>query len=188
MSAAAALLTAKDLDQFPNDGKRREIIGGELYVSPAPAEDHQNLSMILSHFLYETINVSGAGKAYASPVDVWFSETDRVQPDLLAIRADNLGIYEGGQTVHGAPDIVVEILSPSSENYDRIEKRQLYEMHGVPEYWIVDPKRHMLTILRLTDVGYVEIEPENGLLRSTAITEFSVDVATLFAKVLPDRS
>jgi len=180
MSVATPLLTAEELDQFPDDGKRREIIGGELHVSPAPAEIHQDLSMRLSNLLYLAINLTDAGKAYASPVDVRFSPTDQVQPDLLAIRKDRLGIYKGSHVVHGAPDLVIEILSPSTARYDQVEKRQLYEENGVPEYWIVDPERRQLIILRLTDAGYVAVEPESGFLRSTAIVDLTVDPVALF--------
>jgi Uma2 family endonuclease len=185
MSVAATLLTADELDQFPNDGKRREIIGGELYVSPAPARTHQELSMRLSYLLYEAIDLTGTGKAFAAPVDVRFSATDQVQPDLLAIRKDRLSTYQG-HIVQGHPDIVVEILSPSTSRYDEIEKKRLYASAGVPEYWIVDPKPQTLTIFRLTDSGYIVVEPENSLLRSTAITDFTIDPAALFANITRD--
>ncbi len=181
MSTATTLLTADQLDQFPNDGKRREVIEGELYVSPSAARNHQDLSMHLSMIFYRAIYEEGAGRVFATP-DVRFSEIDQVQPDLVVIRSDRLGIYEG-HIVHGPPDIVVEILSPSNARYDQIEKRRLYEKYGVSEYWIVDPKLQMLTILRLTDGVYVETEPENGLLRSTAIVDFTIDPEALFARV-----
>jgi Uma2 family endonuclease len=185
MSAATTLLTADELDQFPDNGKRREIVGGELHVSPAPAEHHQDLSMRLSYFLYEMINLSGAGKAYAAPVDVRFSPTDQVQPDLLAIWKERLDIYQG-HVVNGTPDIVIEILSSPTARYDEVEKKLLYADNGVPEYWIVDPKLRILTIYRLAEDGYVEVEPENGPLRSTAIVDFMVDPASHSANVEPN--
>lgn len=126
----------------------------------------------------------GTGKVFAAPVDVRFSATDQVQPDLLAIRKGRLGIYQG-HTVRGTPDIVVEILSPSNSRYDEVEKKRLYASGGAPEYWIVDPKLQALMILRLTGSGYIEVEPENGLLRSTAVADFTIDPAALFANVTP---
>ena len=90
-----------------------------------------------------------------------------------------------GNTVHGAPDFVIEVLSPSTESYDRVEKKQLYETYGVPEYWIFDRKLQMLTPFTLIDGKYVESEAEDGIFRSSAITDITVDPAALFAKVGP---
>jgi Uma2 family endonuclease len=87
--------------------------------------------------------------------------------------------------VHGAPDIVVEVLSPETSQYDQVEKKRLYERNGVPEYWILDPKLQTLTLFRLIDGRYVESEAEDGVLRSTAITDFTIDPVALFAKVTP---
>jgi Uma2 family endonuclease len=185
MSVATTLLTADELDQFPNDGKRREVIGGELHVSPAPTRTHQELVGLLHLPLFEAINRTKSGKVFVGPVDVRFSAHEQVQPDLVAIRQDRLGIYRG-HIVHGAPDIVVEVLSPSTESYDRIEKKRLYETYGVPEYWIVDPKLHTVTIFRLTDGRYVEIEAEAGVFHSTAITGFTIDPTALFAEIMPE--
>ena len=86
----------------------------------------------------------------------------------------------------GAPDIVVEILSPSNRSYDEVEKRQLYVSGGVPEYWIVDPERRHLAILKLVDDHYEPAPIEGTRVRSTAIVDFEIDVAALFAKVSTD--
>ncbi len=133
MSIEPRTVFADELDHFPDDGKRREVIGGELYVWRVPSRTHQELSMWLSVLLFREIAETGAGMVYAAPVDVRFSSRDQVQPDLLAIRDERLGIYRG-HTVLGAPDIVVEILSPPSAAYDEVEKRCLYAAGGVPEY------------------------------------------------------
>jgi Uma2 family endonuclease len=106
---------------------------------------------------------------YATPVDVRLSEHDQVQPDLLAIRRDRRHIYRG-HTVHGAPDIVVEILPPSNPGYDEVEKRRL-----------VDPVERTLTILRPGGDSYEPVAPEGGVLCSTAIVDFTIDPAALFA-------
>jgi Uma2 family endonuclease len=82
--------------------------------------------------------------------------------------------------VHGPPDIVVEVLSPSTESYDKIEKKLLYETYGVAEYWIVDPRLSTVTLFKLVDGKYVETGLEGGVLRSTAITDFPIDPAALF--------
>lgn len=183
MSIAANLVTAAQLEFFPVDGKRREVVEGLLYVSPAPTRIHQTLSFRLAHLLFEAINKSGAGEAFSAPVDVRFSELDQVQPDLIAIRRERLGMYQG-HVVNGAPDIVVEILSLSSRQYDEVEKMRLYAGAGVPEYWIVDPDRRQMTIYRLAGDGYEASAPIDGLLHSAAVTEFTVDPDALFADLL----
>src|SRR5680860_1564 len=99
MSVTTRLLTVDDLDQFPDDGKRREIIAGELYVTPAPARQHQELAVQLCYLLYQAVELTGWGKVFFAPVDVRFSAHHQVQPDLLVIRKERMGSYRGN-TVH----------------------------------------------------------------------------------------
>jgi len=120
MSYQIPLLTAGDLDQFPDDGKRREIIAGELYVTPAPAKPHQQLAGHLYVVPYNAVVLNELGEVYFAPVDVRFSESDQVLPDLVVLLHERRGIYRGN-TVYGAPDIVVEILSPSNRSVDLVE-------------------------------------------------------------------
>jgi Uma2 family endonuclease len=120
------------------------------------------------------------GQVLFAPVDVRFSDRDQVQPDLLFIRGERLDIYQG-HTVQGAPDLVVEIVSPSDRSFDEVRKRALYEANGVPEYWIVDPKARTLRLLVLTEGRYVEAAPRDGRLRSTVLPDLVVDPAALFA-------
>ncbi|MBX3071882.1 MAG: Uma2 family endonuclease [Thermomicrobiales bacterium] len=181
MSIASELLTVDQLDQFPNDGKRREIIEGELHVSPAPVRDHQFLVKRVLGLLVREIDDKGHGEAFPGPVDVRFSPGDQMQPDVIALSNGRPDAYQD-HVMHGAPDIVVEILSPSNESYDRVEKRRLYEVNGVAEYWIIDPTSRDMTILRLTNGVYAETASENGLLRSTAIVDLTIDPAALFAR------
>jgi Uma2 family endonuclease len=129
MSVATQLLTADELDQFPDDGKRREVIGGELYVSPAPVRNHQALVKRVLGVLVRAIEENGVGEAFPGPVDVRFSPEDQVQPDVVAFRIDRLDMYQG-HIAQGAPDIVVEILSPSTARYDQVEKKRLYEIQN----------------------------------------------------------
>ncbi len=182
MPVQTRLLTADELDQFPDDGKRREIIAGELYVSPAPSREHQELAAHLFALLYRQIVEPGLGMVYFAPVDVRFSINDQVQPDLLVIRKERREIYRGN-TVYGAPDVVVEILSPSNRSYDMVEKARLYAEGSVPEYWILDPIAHVIRILALVEGRHVPVTPEGGVLRSTVVPGLVVDPAALFARL-----
>jgi Uma2 family endonuclease len=180
MSITTHLLTYRDLEQFPDDGMRYEIIDGELYVAAAPLEIHQRTSGELNDVLRQAVIKTGWGWVYYAPVDVRFADDKQVQPDLLVIRHERRHIYQGN-TVHGAPDIVVEIISPSNPAYDQVAKRRLYESGGVPEYWLVDPHERTFQMLALRDGSYVPVESVDGVFTSTVVPGLTVDPAAIFA-------
>ena len=128
---------------IPDDGRRHEIIDGEHYVNPAPDLGHQGVSKRLQYQLYTKFELAGLGTLYNAPCDVQLSDHDIVQPDLLIVLRARTSILTHAKVL-GVPDLLVEILSPSSIGYDRKTKKQLYERYGVPEYWIVDPWEHAL--------------------------------------------
>jgi Uma2 family endonuclease len=174
-------MTVEDLERFPDDGLRREIIGGTLYVAAAPERPHQRVSKRLFLQFHNAVEVTGWGEVYYAPVDVRFSPIDQVQPDLLVLRRDRHDIYQGG-TIFGPPDVVVEILSPSTRLYDLNQKRRLYAGQRVPEFWIADHRTDDLQILVNRGGAFDRVNPdESGLLRSTVIPELVVDPAVLFA-------
>ncbi len=173
-------LTAADLDGFPEDGKRRELIGGVLYVAAAPSRFHQEVQIRLIVQIGSLVKANGSGKIFAAPADVRFSEYDLVQPDIIFIRRERLGMYRGN-TVHGAPDVVMEIVSPSNRGYDMRTKARLYEANAVPEYWVFDPERRVITQLVFVDGRHVSVEPTNGIYRSTVIPGLEIDPIILFA-------
>ena len=147
-----AKLTYRDYLLMPEDGQRHELIGGEHFVTPAPTPKHQivvgNLYRLLAPFVYD----ERLGRMLLSPLDVVFSDEDVVQPDLLFVAHDRQGVI-GEKAAHGAPDLAIEVLSPSTRRKDLVLKRLLYERTGVVEYWIVDPKRDAVQIYRATPGG-----------------------------------
>jgi Uma2 family endonuclease len=181
MSVLIRPLTYEELDQFPNDGKRREIIGGVLHVAAAPLIVHQRILRRLTILFDAAVEATQAGEVLFAPVDVRFGRHDQVQPDLIFIRAERSHIYQEN-AVLGAPDVIVEILSPSTRAYDEQEKAELYARNGVPEYWIVDAITPALRPQRLVDGVYVPIEPQaDGTFRSIVIPNLVVDPVKLFA-------
>jgi Uma2 family endonuclease len=146
MGESARKLTYEDYLLFPDDGKRHELIDGEHLVTPAPHSRHQwvlqNLFLSIAHHVRE----SGLGRVYIAPVDVIFSSFDVVEPDLLFVSSERLGIIDAN--VRGAPDLAVEVLSPSSRRQDEVAKRSLYERGGVVEYWVVDPESETVKVYR----------------------------------------
>lgn len=146
VAQGATKLTYDDYLLIPDDGKRHELIDGEHFVSPAPNPDHQELLIRLVFELEGYRRTTGAGRLLIAPTDVVISGIDVVQPDLLYIV--ERGSAEVGAHVTGAPDLVVEILSPSNRRYDEVTKRNLYERAGVGEYWLVDPDAETIKVFR----------------------------------------
>ncbi len=174
-------LTYQDLDEFPDDGKRRDVIGGTLYESPAPARPHQKVLGRFFRTFTDEIELTGLGEVYFSPVDVRFANGDQVQPDLVVILNHRLDTYQG-TTVHGPPDILVEVISPSSKLYDHIQKLNLYESQDVPEYWVADPILLTLQLFSLQNGRFVTVLPDADCrLRSRVVPTLVVDPAFLFA-------
>jgi len=136
---ATARITWQDALLMPEDGKRYEAIDGELYVTPAPSRRHQWLSENLGAALRELLVERGHGWIYRAPIAVEFPDTEEgVQPDIIFVSKDRSEILVD-EGIRGAPDLVVEILSPSTAERDRTIKRKLYQRQGVAQYWMVDP-------------------------------------------------
>ena len=135
---------------MPEDGNRYEAIGGELYVSPPPKHRHQWVAANVFAAIHDILVRPGYGRLYFAPIGVEFPETEEgVQPDLLFVSTERLGLVtEDG--IRGAPDLVIEILSPSTARRDRTVKRHLYQRQGEPEYWIVDLDSKQVEVWRFT--------------------------------------
>ena len=123
-------LTYEDYLAFPDDGRRHELVDGEHLVTPAPTRRHQELSGRLSWALHDYRQP--VGQAYTAPLDVILSDSDVVQPDVLFVSNERREVL--GTWIHGAPDLAVEIVSPSSRRIDEVTKRRLFDRTGVREY------------------------------------------------------
>jgi Uma2 family endonuclease len=146
--------TYEDWLRLPTDGTRYEVIDGVLYMTPAPSVAHQDASGSLFAALRAFLHPRG-GKVFAGPVDVLLpGQPVPLEPDLVAVTADRREII-GVQSIAGAPDLVVEILSPSNWMYDRNEKFAVYRTAGVPEYWIVDYRAKTIEVFVLESGEYV---------------------------------
>ena len=135
---ALSQITWQDVQQLPDDGHRHEAIEGELHVTPAPSIRHQRVSQKLEQELLRLLEAPGHGIVIDAPVGVEFPSTgEGVQSDIVFVSSARTHIIADA-AIRGAPDLVVEILSPTTEQRDRGVKRKLYERQGVLEYWIVD--------------------------------------------------
>jgi Uma2 family endonuclease len=153
MSNTTVKFTYQDLLTAPDDGNRYEIFEGELIVTPSPTVKHQNALHNLTLLLGQHIKNNKLGKMYSAPMDVYFDEETVVEPDLLFVSNKRLHILEE-RRINGAPDLVVEILSPGTAERDRGFKFRRYEKEGVNEYWIVDPVEEHVEIYTPQKNGY----------------------------------
>jgi Uma2 family endonuclease len=142
-------LTYEDLQAFPEDNLRRELIDGELIVTAAPRRRHQQVVARLLTELMLYCREHG-GEVLPAPFDVYFSETNVVEPDLIYVRPENLGRFDE-RYYPAAPDLVVEVSSPSTRRLELVRKRKLYERFGVPEYWFVDLDADRVEVHRLEE-------------------------------------
>ena len=145
-------LTYKDYTNL-GDEKRYELIEGELYMVPSPGSYHQTVLLNLLDFFRAYIKKKKAGVVFCAPLDVVLAPNDVLQPDVLFISKGRMDIVTENN-IQGAPDLVVEILSPGTLERDKIVKKHLYEKHGVKEYWIVDPVGKLVEVLTLKEEGF----------------------------------
>ena len=143
----AVKLTYEDYCAAPAEN-RYELLDGELIMVAAPNIKHESVRSLLGHHLSNFIIDHGLGKLFYAPCDVMLSESDVVQPDLLFVSRRREHLLRDGQKVQGAPDLVIEILSPSTADRDRGKKLALYGRHGVTEYWLVDPVAETVSVHR----------------------------------------
>ena len=176
-------LTYQDYVNLPeSDDKRYELIDGELYLAPSPTTVHQSISGALFAAIRHYVVSNDVGRVYAAPLDVVLSNEDVLQPDILYISSRRENIITE-INIQGAPDLVVEILSPGTADRDRTVKRARYFVHGVQEYWIVDPQAKTIEVLTAgqDDFETVQVYAEDTSLASPVLEGFGVDVGTIFA-------
>ncbi|HEV2121902.1 MAG TPA: Uma2 family endonuclease [Chloroflexota bacterium] len=144
---------ADDIWDVPDDGKRYEVIEGELVITTAPDLDHQRPVGGLHGYIWTYVRRQRTGEVFVSPVGLILDEENGIQPDLVYVSNERRGILTR-RGIRGVPDLVVEVLSPSTEARDRGVKLRRYAAAGVQHYWIVDPATRTLDAHRLTDTGY----------------------------------
>ena len=153
MAGERVILTYKDYEALPADGRRYELHDGELSVTPAPSPRHQRILRNLNDVLWQHVKSRGLGEVLFAPIDCILSDISVVQPDLLYLDPTRLHLVSA-RGIEGPPTLVVEILSPSTAGADRSTKRQLYARHGVPYYWIVDPEARAVEAYVLSEGAY----------------------------------
>jgi Uma2 family endonuclease len=176
-------LTYDDLVALPDDGKRYELIGGEVFELPSPSVLHQLALLALVRLLTDFVLPRRLGLILFAPLDVRFDPRNTVQPDIIFLSREKRHLMRKGdfKAIDGAPDLLIEILSPSNRGHDFIKKAALYATFGVREYWIVDADAESILVQVLRDGLFVQLRPVNGIARSEVLAGFEVNPKGLFA-------
>jgi len=171
--------TYEDYAKLP-EGAPYQLIGGKLVRTPAPSTRHQDILKKILARLY-SFEEKGLGKAFCAPIDVYLEETETYQPDIIFISKERLAIIEE-ERIKGAPDLVIEILSPSTAYYDLKKKFKLYEKHGVKEYWIVDPEDKSIVVYENREGKFTLTQEvvEKGRIQSKALPGFELEAKDIW--------
>ncbi len=167
---------------LPDDGNRYEVLDGVLYMAPpSPFKWHQGSVVRLTHYLFAQVELKNLGHVYVAPFDVQLSEQVIVEPDVLVVLHGSQAQITASRII-GAPDLVIEVLSPGTATYDRTLKRAAYARAGVREYWLVEPLQHTVEVLVLEKDTYTPVGIFSGTqhLTSSVLSDFPVQVQQFF--------
>ena len=180
--ARAAEFTAEDYRQMPYDGKRYEVLGGELLMAPAPDRSHQDIIGNIFAILRSHVKKHRLGFVNAAPCDVYLDDINVVQPDVIFVSRErkDRAVKEG---FVGAPDLLVEVYSPGTVHRDR-KKRQIYATHGVKEYWFVNGEAKTVEVFHFEDAleKPVFVKRENEFFTSPCLPGLRIRCAKIFER------
>ncbi len=182
MKAVRPRVSYADLERAPEDGRRYELYDGEVFVVPAPLPKHQ----IVQHRLAERLNRYAAeqgGLCLDAPIDIVFSDHDVLQPDIVYFSPDRAHLVDIDRVIRHAPDLCVEVLSPSTAATDRGRKMQMFARYGVREYWIVDPAAESIEVYELEPGGYaLRVTVSDGDVSPTVLPGLTFPIGSLFPR------
>ena len=182
----ATILTYEDYRNVPGD-ERYELLDGELVMIAAPNLAHQKALFRIARLVEDFVLERGLGGVFIAPTDVVLSDTNVVQPDVIFVSKVRASIV-GDDNIRGAPDLVVEIVSPSNPQRDLVRKRDIYARHGVGEYWIADPDARSIRVMVLEGGAY-RVAGEYGerdVLESGALDGIGLEVGGAFSAPTPE--
>ena len=182
MAVRPQKLTYVDYAAFPDDGLRREIIDGEVFVTPAANTRHQNIVGRIFVAMATHLSTRGGGQVFVAPYDVVLSDDNVVQPDIVFVETSRLNVITDAN-IRGIPTLVVEVVS--DPRHDRVRKRDLYGSAGVPVYWIVDPDADRVEVYRLESTGTYgkpEILEPGDTMALDALPGLAIDIAVLLRR------
>lgn len=175
------IYTYEDYLTFPEDSWGVQIIEGELVVSPSPKTIHQAVLMNLSLAISAFVRNKKCGEVFFAPFDVILDNHNIVQPDILYISNENKDVLTE-DNVKGAPDLIVEVLSQSTRQFDLLGKKDVYQKFGIKEYWIIDPENKSVAVYFLEKGQYAiyNQEEKEGIISSKILNGFKVSLKEIF--------
>lgn len=167
---------------LPDDGFIYELINGELMRRSSPNPPHQAAVIAFSTQLQLFVTGKKLGRAFTAPLDVFLGDLNGIQPDIFFVSKDREFIIDNQNGIMGAPDLIVEVISPGYVRRDRVEKKEVYEQFAVREYWIIDPDHRTVEIFVMQNNAYIlhAFLEKEGKATSTVLEGFEVDIQTLF--------
>lgn len=181
--AQVPLLTVENYRLLPETGPRYQLVEGRLYMAPAPNRYHQDISRNLEYIFLRYLEEHPIGRLYHAPFDVYLDETNVYQPDILFVSEDREFILTDAGA-EGAPNFIVEILSPKTARLDLQNKRVQYAQHGVEELWIIDPVAKTVAVHRFAEQADepVSVIDETGTLTTAHFPGLVIDARRIFAR------
>jgi Uma2 family endonuclease len=179
-------MTLGQFRELPEGPPHFELIDGELIMAPAPNLYHQEITFNIAYILRAFLRGGTTGKAFIAPLDVFLGE-DCFEPDVVFVSAEKLGLIAQADGLHGAPDLVVEVLSESTYRRDLTRKRRKYAAAGVREYWIADPEEKSLRQYLFTGSDSTSEEPtshhrDNAVFESPLFPGLRIELAEIFRR------
>jgi len=182
LSTKARPITRHEYALIPFGAPNYQLIEGDLIMAPSPGTFHQGIAGKLHRVIGNFLDTHPLGRLFIAPLDVHLSDINIYQPDLLFIRKENLAIIEE-HGIEGAPDLLVEILSKTTQKYDLGIKRTIYARTGVEEMWIIDPAKRSLALYRLAENADTPAATYRAKQRfsSTVLPGLTIDLPAVFA-------
>ncbi len=173
--------TYDDYATLPNDGHRYEIVNGVLVMAPAPSPEHQSIAVRIAYYMFPHVDLAGIGRLFTAPIDVDLGPKNMFQPDVVVVLNAHLDRVAEKKII-GAPDLVVEVASPSTAAFDRLIKYEKYAHAGIAEYWIVKPTSRTVEVMVLEPGEYRSLGIFSGKaqLPSRVIPGLSISVEQFF--------
>lgn len=173
----------RNMELDDNDPYIYELFNGIIMKRAAPSLIHQNANDNLLADIKIFLRQNPVGRVYSAPVDVEFDKFNAFQPDLAFVTNERSFLFEDGDYIKGAPDLIVEIISPGNVRRDRVEKKEICQQFAVREYWLIDPLSQTIEIYVMRDNAYQlhDFLEQTGKATSTVLTGFELEISTLFS-------
>jgi len=183
LAAVHPAIIRSDYEAMPQGPPYFQLIEGRLVMSPSPLTNHQRVVMRLSSVLHHHVQQHQLGEVFVAPLDVFLNDINIYQPDIVYLSKSRLHrLTEQG--VEGAPDLCVEVLSPSTERFDRVTKKKIFAQSGVTELWLIDPKAETLSIhsLAAPTEDPAQLFTASETLHPSLFPGLTIDLRQIFAR------